>query len=251
MKSPRLAAVLRLVTALSIVVGLSAGITLTLSTPVAAQSSKPMSKKEKKKLEKEWKAKAKAFAKQPLSLRDNQEYFKKKVDELNKLIAERDAKLFEQEQKLSEYDALKASLAVMQNENTELRKAYEASKETQTKRITPGLTFKVQIGAFKNFDLSRYLSETSGFEGESGDALNKYTLGDFRDMANAEAFKKDIRKMGIRDAWIVAYRDGIRIDMKQAKQELGATGAAPASDATTQPAKPAAKKAAAKPKAKK
>lgn len=245
MKSPRLAACIRLITVLLMAVGLASGITVVLSTSVVAQSSKPMSKKEKKKLEKEWKAKAKAFAKQPLSLRDNQDYFKKKVDELNKLIAERDAKLFEQEQKLSEYDALKASVAVMQNENTELRKAYEASKETQTKRITPGLTFKVQIGAFKNFDLSRYLSETSGFEGESGDALNKYTLGDFRDMANAEAFKKDIRKMGIRDAWIVAYRDGIRIDMKQAKLELGATGAAPASDATT------ATKPAPKPKAKK
>lgn len=207
----------RLLTALSLV----AVVAVAFPTGLAAQSAKPLSKKEQKKLKKEWKTKAKAFVKNPIALRDNQDYFKKKIDELNKLIAERDVRLQEQEQKLAEAEAMKGTIAALQSENATLKQAAEEAAKRPQGPDLKGLVFKVQIGAFKLFNLAQYIQDTPGLAAESGGELNKYTLGVFRDLATAEAFRKDIRRMGIRDAWTVAFRDGVRIEMKTAKAELG------------------------------
>ena len=43
-------------------------------------------------------------------------------------------------------------------------------------------------------------------------------------MATAEAFKKDIQKMGIKDAWIVPYIDGVRVTMTEAEKFMGKQG---------------------------
>lgn len=184
--------------------------------PAVAQ--RQMTKAEKKRLEKEWKAKAKQFSKNPLALRDNQDNFKKKIDELTRENETLQEQLREAQ---AEVGKAQSSLAQIQGENQELRTAYEAQKNVAEKGISPGLVFKVQIGAFQHFDMSKYLSETTNFEGESADNLNRYTLGNFRDLNMAEAFQKDMKKMGIRDAWIVPFRDGVRIQLREAKQMLG------------------------------
>ena len=44
--------------------------------------------------------------------------------------------------------------------------------------------------------------------------MNKYTIGVFKDYWEADTFKKYVREMGVRDAWIVSYRDGQRVDIK-------------------------------------
>ncbi len=217
MKAPRLAPLLTRLLSLSLL----AALCLSLPTGLAAQSTATLSKKEQKKLKKEWKAKAKSFVKNPLSLRDNQDYYKKKIDELNKLIAERDVRLQEMEQKVSEAEALKGTVTALQAENASLKQAAEEAAKAPRGPDLKGLVFKVQIGAFKLFNLAQYIQDTPGLAAESGGELNKYTLGVFRDLATAEAFRKDIRRMGIRDAWTVAFRDGVRIEMKQAKAELG------------------------------
>ena len=211
----------RLFSAATFVLALVALAAVALPTGLAAQSSSTLSKKEQKRLKKEWKTKARAFVKNPIALRDNQDYFKKKIDELNKLIAERDVRLQEQEQKLAEAEAMKATIAALQGENATLKQAVEEAAKAPRGADMRGLVFKVQIGAFRLFNLAQYIQDTPGLAAESGGELNKYTLGVFKDLATAEAFRKDIRRMGIRDAWTVAFRDGVRIEMKQAKAELG------------------------------
>lgn len=83
---------------------------------------------------------------------------------------------------------------------------------TNTQAATMGLVYKVQIGAFRNKNLQVYLNNHKNFSGdEDADGLRKYTLGEFTDYAEAERFMKYLREMGVKDAWIVSYKDGKRL----------------------------------------
>jgi len=57
--------------------------------------------------------------------------------------------------------------------------------------------------------------ENPNFGGEkSQDGVNAYTIGLFRDYWEADTFKKYMREMGVKDAWIVPFKDGQRVDIK-------------------------------------
>lgn len=199
---------------------------------VQAQKKEKLSKEEKKKLKEEkkkWKKKAKEYKKEPFSLRDDLEEANKKLRELADKNKQLQAKFARQEavidslqgvinSKVSELAALNAKYEKLQN-------AYEAQKKINEQSIIPGLVYKVQIGAFVHFDIRSYLKDTGeNFEGETQDGMNKYTMGNFREYDVAEAFKKDVQKLGIKDAWIVPYIDGTRVTMAEAKEYLGKQG---------------------------
>lgn len=80
-----------------------------------------------------------------------------------------------------------------------------------------GVLYKVQIGAFKNKDLTKYFQNNKNFSGEiDEDGTKKYTLGIFKEYWEADTFKKYLREMGVKDAWIVSYKDGKRVNIKDA-----------------------------------
>lgn len=82
---------------------------------------------------------------------------------------------------------------------------------------TRGVLFKVQIGSFKNKDLTKYFQNNKNFSGEiDEDGAKKYTLGIFKEYWEADTFKKYLRDMGVKDAWIVSYKDGRRVNIKDA-----------------------------------
>lgn len=81
--------------------------------------------------------------------------------------------------------------------------------------LPEGVVFKVQIGAFRNRNLQKYLNNSRNFTGETDpDGLRKYTLGYFQDYWEADNFKRYMREMGVHDAWIVSYKDGRRVPIK-------------------------------------
>ncbi|MEL6606795.1 MAG: hypothetical protein AAFP88_00905 [Bacteroidota bacterium] len=85
------------------------------------------------------------------------------------------------------------------------------------KPFIKGIIFKVQIGAYKKRDLSNVLEEDRPqevFEQEQTEDINQYTLRHFRDYWKADKFKKELRAMGLKDAWIVAFKDGKRVRLK-------------------------------------
>ena len=82
-------------------------------------------------------------------------------------------------------------------------------------RVEQGVMFKVQIGAFRQKDLSKYFDNHPNFGGEYTDeGAQQITLGQFRNYWEADQFKKYLREMGVKDAWIVPYRDGERVPLK-------------------------------------
>ena len=186
--------------------------------------------KKDKQLKKEWKRKAKTYVKNPLALKSREESFQRQMDECSKKLAELTQKYTELQ---SELDKVQDELRRKNDENNSLKEqvkqlnvALEAAKQTQTieKEIktVSGLEFRVQVGAFKFFNLQQYLREAGeDFKGESSGELNKYTIGRFRDYNMANSFKKDIRRMGLKDAWIVPYYDGVRISIDEASKKAG------------------------------
>jgi cation transport regulator ChaC len=72
----------------------------------------------------------------------------------------------------------------------------------------------VQIGAYIGKDLSQFVSSNDDMAQEVAGNVQKYTLGTFTDYWQADKFKKHLRRMGVKDAWIVPYKDGSRVPMK-------------------------------------
>lgn len=86
----------------------------------------------------------------------------------------------------------------------------------------PGVIFKVQIGAFKKAIPQDAFPGIVPIEGESTNfGFTRYTAGEFKDFAPADNAKSKIRAAGYSDAFVVAYRDGQRISISQARGGVG------------------------------
>lgn len=176
-----------------------------------------LSKAEKK----EWKKKAKQYAKDPASLKEMTEAKQTADNQLTKLngdmkqmqstLSDKNAKIAELEDQLQK---MRSDLAVANTELNELK----ANPVINPMDFSKGVVFKVQVGAFKNKDLSKYFDNNPNFGGEAAgkDAADpqRITIGIFRDYWEADTFKKYMRDMGVKDAWIVPYRDGLRVEIK-------------------------------------
>ena len=117
-----------------------------------------------------------------------------------------------------------------ETEISELKKQLEEAKTAApaespaqaTESVVPhvepnaqGVIFKVQIGAFKNKDLTKYFDNSKFFSGDvDGDGTKKYTVGYFSEYWEANNFKKYLREMGVKDAWIVPYKGKERLNIK-------------------------------------
>lgn len=80
-----------------------------------------------------------------------------------------------------------------------------------------GLTFRVQIGAFRTRlpeDAFRGLTPLNGETTANG--FFRYTAGNFNKYENANAVKNDLRGLGYNDAFVVAYYNGKRITLAEA-----------------------------------
>jgi hypothetical protein len=180
----------------------------------ASQSFAQLSKKEKK----EWKKKAKEYSKHPQNLKQLIEdkdaatgqlsSLNQKLTDLQASVSDKDARIAELEDQLSrsrsELTAAKAELAQLKE-----------SPVVNPMDFSKGVVFKVQIGAFKNKDLAKYFENNPNFGGEvKENEPQKITIGIFRDYWEADKFKKYMREMGVKDAWIVPYRDGERVEIK-------------------------------------
>ena len=74
----------------------------------------------------------------------------------------------------------------------------------------PGKNYRVQIGLYKSLDLTKFLDAVKFIEYERVGVNYRYSIGNFKTEAEAEAFKLEIRKMGIKDAFVSEYTSGKR-----------------------------------------
>lgn len=150
------------------------------------------------------------------------EQYKNLLDE-NKAMKAESAELKDRtETAEAAVDEKEAQIKQLQTQVQNMRSEVAAAKEQSQKAAqqgavvgTDGIVFKVQIGAFtKKEDLSKYSANNANFDAENNDGVQKFTIGAFRDYWEADTFKKYLREMGVKDAWIVSFKDGNRVPIK-------------------------------------
>jgi seryl-tRNA synthetase len=192
-------------------------------------SLQAQSKKEQKALTKQWKKKAAQYKKNPMALKAKEESCSKAIDDLTKKNAELTERLAQMQADMNALEAVirkqRGSFDSLKYEYGKLKTQFEAKKVEVVTEAMPGIVYRVQIGAYEKFNIDSKLTGTDeNFKGESQDNLNKFLMGKFKDYNLAKAFAEDIKKLGIRDAFVVAYKDGVR--MRNIQEALKAQGVA-------------------------
>lgn len=86
-------------------------------------------------------------------------------------------------------------------------------------KLPDGLLFKVQIGAFKNIVDPKAFLGLQPITYENGpNGWLRYTAGVFRTFESANLAKREIRRIGYKDAFVVAYYNGKRVSAYEAGQ---------------------------------
>jgi cell division protein FtsB len=176
-------------------------------------AQKQMTKQEQK----EWKKTAKEYSKNPQALAQ----LTKDKQELQRVNNNLESEMNLVRTQLNAKDNRIANLESQVDQlNLELMAAYESepvppsftATENAGEVIPMGTIFRVQIGAFEQ-DKNKIpsgLSTAPGMSLEKDGGLQKVVLGQFTSREEAEKLQKHLRKVGLKDAWIVTYKDGVR-----------------------------------------
>ncbi len=79
-----------------------------------------------------------------------------------------------------------------------------------------GIVFRVQLGAFKKRQVNGALTTDPNLLVEDENGLQRVTIGHFREFEKAKELRDHIVAMGVKGAWVVPYKNGERISLKEA-----------------------------------
>ncbi len=189
-----------------------------------------LAQKKKEELPELTKEETKAFKKKkkemdPLLFKDfyeERERLKKEFGSLQRQVTNVGGIVTEKDKEIERLKLVLDSLRNAANVNTTAGGTTEATATPTVggsgEDYTKGLVFKVQVG-----DINEAKLNGEVFQGneqytveKDEDGKLKYTLGYFRAYDEANDFKGHLRKIGVKVAWIVAYRDGKKQNMKDA-----------------------------------
>jgi len=186
--------------------------------PVFAQNKyKDMPEKERKALEKEWKAKLKKMdvleykqlSEEFTNLRRDAGSMSGQIREAAKVLEEKDKTAANLRSQIDSIRSLASGRAVATDENeVDIANNSEFNK---------GAVFKVQVGVSKKIDPTVFEGEDiAKFAVEKDpDGRLVYTLGYFRDKADAKNFQENLSKVGLKDTYMVFYKDGKRANVTE------------------------------------
>jgi outer membrane murein-binding lipoprotein Lpp len=188
---------------------------LSITGNVHAQLSKKEQKEWKKKIKKTSPDQFKRMYDENSSLKSEVSSIQGQLSSLQATLGEKDAKIAELTEETRKMEAqVNAAKKAIAQAKMEAEQATASSVSSIDPNV--GTVFKVQIGAFRNKDLSKYFENHENFGGKAtDDGTQKITLGIFKDYWEADTFKKYLREMGVNDAWIVPYKDGQRVEIKE------------------------------------
>ncbi|MEM9847216.1 MAG: Ezrin/radixin/moesin family protein [Bacteroidota bacterium] len=184
-----------------------------------------LSKEETKK----WKNLAKEYKKNPVALKlltEKSEGLEAELNELNAEVSQLQQESSSFQAQMSRKDAQLNSLQTRVNQlsmdlseaqaNLTAAETAKGGSEVMTNQVVTGVVFKVQIGAFEKGQLSSDLMTSENLNLENTEDYQKVVVGQFRDYESAKILRDQLKKMGVKGAWIVSYRDGERITVKEA-----------------------------------
>lgn len=129
----------------------------------------------------------------------------------------------EKEDNSTEIQKLKDDVAVVEGEKAELQKRLDAvnrllgdcenrsAVEVDPAEIPMGTVYKVQIGFYKNYDITANFEKPKFIGYEDVEGYNRYIISSFETEVEAEKLKNDLRGLGIKDAFVAKYVDRARV----------------------------------------
>ena len=179
-----------------------------------------LSKAEKKRLKDELKTYEKDLAGYKAKMEDIRATLDSNDAEIKRLkddLAYASTKQAELENKIAALDTdLKNATdeaAILRGENVEGADSAVVAKVQTAMTNAPqkGTVYKVQIGLYKEFNINKYFEQPRFIGYEEVDGMNRYIISYFPDEEVAKNFVADVRKMGIKDAFVSKYIDGERV----------------------------------------
>ena len=120
----------------------------------------------------------------------------------------------EDTQQVIENDSLQNYKNEIANLQQDLEESLAQNTSAERASLEDKIVYAVQIGAFKENDMSLYSSNFVNFKQISDSDYNKYALGNFETLPEAQAFRKALVKLGFRDAFIASYKNDERLKIE-------------------------------------
>lgn len=81
------------------------------------------------------------------------------------------------------------------------------------------VVYRVQLGAYQDFDLSPYKQNLDGLRQDSIDGYNRVSLGAFSRLEDAQKFLVNMLDLELKNVFIVAYKNNDPIGLIEAKNQ--------------------------------
>ena len=156
-----------------------------------------LSKSERKALKKE----IKSYKKDPEKWVRMQNRHKKEVIELSQEITYMDGKLVSI---TAERGELIEKLAALEAQYIALKKSIPSTT------LPEGTVYQVQMGFYEYLDLSSFNERLKLVKAENIDGAKRYVIGHFENVMDALQFTNDMKILGVKDAFVSQYIDGVR-----------------------------------------
>lgn len=180
----------------------------------ASQDGEKLSKKEKKELKKQAK-RLKSNLTELKAMNNELSTLRSDIGRAQQDLNAANGQLTPLKDRISELEGQLAQARAAQPKQAPVRQVKAPLSEA-------GLIFRVQIGGFKKRDLSDFNDPTGEtVKVEANDkGTQEVTLGRFDSYDKANAFKKHLRAMGLEESWIVPFKDGQRVPLKDVVDQL-------------------------------
>ncbi|MFT4598270.1 MAG: hypothetical protein ACJAR8_000741 [Bacteroidia bacterium] len=184
-------------------------LTLLFVISFTAAEAQSLSKKEKKALKKE----IKTYKKDPEKWVSMQNSHKKEIKALSDEVTDLKAKLATDN---AEKRVLADKLVALEAQYASLKKSMP------TTNLPAGTVYQVQMGYYQYLDLVSFNDKLKTIKAEEIDGAKRYVIGHFETVMDALQFSNDIKALGINDAFVSQYTNGVRNMDYDAIEAIGA-----------------------------
>jgi TolA-binding protein len=177
---------------------------------ISTAEAQSLSKKERRALKKE----IKTYKKNPEKWVKMQNQHIAQITELSGEVATLKAKLAEIEKLRAEKMDLADKLAALEAQYAKLKRSMPSTQ------VPMGIVYQVQMGYYQYLDLVSFNEKLKTIKAEEVDGAKRYVIGHFENVMDAIQFSNDIKKLGIKDAFVSQYEDGVRNMTFDALEEI-------------------------------
>lgn len=163
---------------------------------VSTVNAQKLSKAEKKQLKKE----LKQYKKDPITYKKAKEKAKVEIDERDETIVELTKQLDQQNMRLRQ----------MEDSLDAMGKKYRNLLAKGSTEVPSGTVYAVQIGYFELLQLDEFNSRVRTIRAENQEGGKRYVIGYFTNLDQAIKFGDEIKTIGIDDAFVSQYVNGVR-----------------------------------------